>query len=579
MPALRPGAFGAFGAQASTPRQILILQSFGRDFEPFNTVAPAFRTELARLTPEHILFHEASLDAERLPTPEEEEAFLRFLQVRYGASPIQLVVAIGAPAARFYLRHRQDLYRDAVLLVVGADQRVTQKISLGARDRVAAVNADFRLVAENILRLRPETTTLAVIVGSSAFEQFWLNELQRDLAPLVDRLSLVSLTNLTLEQVLERVAALPPDSAVFYLGFIVGSDGVPEASEEALKAVRAVSSVPVFGVFETQLGVGIVGGPLLDMRQSGIAAGKLAERILKGDAAAGDGPVEMVAPVFDWRELARWGIPESRLPAGSEVRFRPLSAWEQHKAAILSTLAFVLLQAALIAGLLVQRARARRAEGESAALTGHLLTAHEDERRRLARELHDDVTQRLARLAIDAAGIERGAGGTPGDGTARSLREELVRLSEDVHALSYRLHPSMLDDLGLGAALKAECDRLSRQESIAVEVDVHDLPQPLPPDPALCLFRVAQEALRNIARHAQARAVVVSLAARDGGLQLAVSDDGRGFDAVRGNGRPSLGQMSMRERVRLLGGELDIESAPGHGTTVVAWVPLRRAGA
>ena len=162
-------------------------------------------------------------------------------------------------------------------------------------------------------------------------------------------------------------------------------------------------------------------------------------------------------------------------------------------------------------------------------------------------------------------------------GIARTLREDLVRLSEDMHVLSYRLHPAALDDLGLEAALRAECDRLSRQQPIALEVEVRDVPQSLPRDAALCLFRVAQEALRNIARHAHARAVVVSLAGRDGGLQLAVSDDGRGFDVTRGSGKASLGQMSMR--VRLLGGEADVESAPGHGTTVVAWVPLRSVAA
>jgi signal transduction histidine kinase len=106
-----------------------------------------------------------------------------------------------------------------------------------------------------------------------------------------------------------------------------------------------------------------------------------------------------------------------------------------------------------------------------------------------------------------------------------------------------------------------------------VEVDVREMPRPLPREVALCVFRVAQEALRNVARHAQASAVVVSLASRDGGLQVAVSDDGCGFDVARRNG-VSLGQVSMRERVRLLGGELDIESTPGHGTTVAAWVPL-----
>jgi signal transduction histidine kinase len=204
------------------------------------------------------------------------------------------------------------------------------------------------------------------------------------------------------------------------------------------------------------------------------------------------------------------------------------------------------------------------------ALTGRLLTAHEDERRHLARELHDDLTQRLARLAIDAGRLERG-GGT--DGAAADMRRDLVRLSEDVHALSYRLHPAVLDDLGLVEALKAECDRVARLGALRVEVDAHDVPEALPSDASLCLFRVAQEALSNAARHARASAVSVLLSPSGKGLQLAVSDNGSGFDLGRSPDHASLGLASMRERVRLLRGELDIESTPGRGTTVVAWVP------
>jgi PAS domain S-box-containing protein len=203
-------------------------------------------------------------------------------------------------------------------------------------------------------------------------------------------------------------------------------------------------------------------------------------------------------------------------------------------------------------------------------LAGRLITAHEDERRRLARELHDDVTQRLARLAIDAARLERGTGT---DGAVADMRRDLVRLSKDVHALSYRLHPSVLDDLGLVEALKAECDRVARHGALRVEVDAHDVPQALTSDASLCLFRIAQEALSNAARHARASAVSVLLSPSGEGLQLAVSDNGSGFDLGRSPDHASLGFASMRERVRLLRGELHIESTPGRGTTVVAWVP------
>jgi PAS domain S-box-containing protein len=204
-------------------------------------------------------------------------------------------------------------------------------------------------------------------------------------------------------------------------------------------------------------------------------------------------------------------------------------------------------------------------------LAGSLLTAHEDERKHLARELHDDLTQRLARLAIDAGRMERAADAPEG---MRPLREDLVRLSEDVHALSYRLHPSVLDDLGLVEALKAECDRVARRGELRVDVEASAVPAALPAEASLCLFRVAQEALNNATRHAHASAVTVLLSPRDRGLQLAVSDNGSGFDPKRSRERASLGLASMRERVRLLHGELDIESTSGSGTTVIAWVPV-----
>ena len=217
----------------------------------------------------------------------------------------------------------------------------------------------------------------------------------------------------------------------------------------------------------------------------------------------------------------------------------------------------------------------KQAEETARELGGRLLRAQEAERARLARELHDDVTQRLARLAIDAGRVESGQDAPGRSETMREVRDGLVRLSEDVHSLSYRLHPALLEDLGLADALKAECERFTRSESIPVEVKLGQTPAKIPSDVGLCLFRVMQEALRNVARHARAKAAAVSLRPLDDGLQLAVADAGTGFDLRQQRPRPSLGLASMHERVRLLGGELDIESAPGHGTTVVAWVPLK----
>jgi signal transduction histidine kinase len=232
---------------------------------------------------------------------------------------------------------------------------------------------------------------------------------------------------------------------------------------------------------------------------------------------------------------------------------------------------------ALINGRQLRRAHAERRRAEEAAheLSGRLIGAQEAERSRLARELHDDVTQRLALLAIDAGREERKSAGTGAGSAMRTMREGLVRLSEDVHALSYRLHPAILEDLGLVEALKTECERLSRSCSIRMEARSEAIPDKLPHDISLCLFRVAQEALRNIARHAEAGGVEVRLAPRDGGLELSVHDDGRGFEPAQDRSRGSLGHASMRQRVLLLGGRLDIDSRPGRGTTIRAWVPLK----
>jgi PAS domain S-box-containing protein len=215
----------------------------------------------------------------------------------------------------------------------------------------------------------------------------------------------------------------------------------------------------------------------------------------------------------------------------------------------------------------------KRAEESLLDLSRRLIQAHEEERALLARELHDDLTQRLAVLAIDAGRAELAATDRAQALELKSVREGLVRVSEDIHSLAYQLHPSVLDELGLAAALRAECDRLGRQGSIDLALELDPLPAVVDRDAALCLFRVAQEALNNVNRHAGARAASVTLRQMDGGLLLAVRDDGSGFDPATPRKARSLGLASMRERVRLVGGTLDVESAPGRGTAIIAWVP------
>ena len=216
----------------------------------------------------------------------------------------------------------------------------------------------------------------------------------------------------------------------------------------------------------------------------------------------------------------------------------------------------------------------RMTQDELRLLAGRLLQAQEDERRRIAREMHDDWTQRLAVLAIDAAKLETQL--DPSSNAHRQLQEmrgELVGLSEDVHALSRQLHPSILDDLGLVDALRSECASVTRREGVAVAYRSDGVTAPLPKDVALCIYRVAQEALRNVVKHAGTEEARVSLIGSSRELILTVQDRGVGFDAAEVRSREGLGLSSMGERVRLVRGELSVHSEPGQGTTVTVRVP------
>ncbi len=216
----------------------------------------------------------------------------------------------------------------------------------------------------------------------------------------------------------------------------------------------------------------------------------------------------------------------------------------------------------------------RKNQDELRLLAGRLLQSQEDERARIAREMHDDWTQRLAVLAIDAARLETQLDpSSNAHGQLQGMRGELVRLSEDVHALSRHLHPSILDDLGLVAALRSECASVTRREGLAVAYRSDDVNPSLPKDVALCVYRVAQEALRNVVKHAGTDEARVSLVGSGRELVLTIQDRGVGFDAAGVRSRAGLGLSSMEERVRLVRAQISVDSEPGRGTTVTVRFP------
>lgn len=206
-----------------------------------------------------------------------------------------------------------------------------------------------------------------------------------------------------------------------------------------------------------------------------------------------------------------------------------------------------------------------------------LLTAQEEERRRISRELHDDLNQRLAMLVVELETIEKGPLESSEQTRRRvsALRVRTEGISEDVRRTAHQLHPAMVDHLGLPAALRSLCADFSKQESMRISCRQGNIRTPIPPEVALCLFRVTQEALRNVATHSGARRANVSLVLAGNRLRLVVSDTGQGFaHGTSSRKKKGLGILSMEERVRLVGGSLTLHSRPGEGTRVVVEVPL-----
>jgi ABC-type uncharacterized transport system substrate-binding protein len=374
-------AFVSHSATVEAPRvkRVLILHSFGRDFAPYNAVSSSFRTELARQSSTPIEFLEASLETVRFTESGSEIPIVDYLRILFADRPPALVVPFGAPAMNFLQRHRERLFPGVPILFSALDRRHLRNVSLGANATAVSVNLDLPGIVENILHVLPHTKTIAVVIGNSPIEKFWLTELRQELQPFTNRVQFIWLNELSFESMRKQLAALPPNSAIFYALFLVDAAGIPYEQESALETLHSEAVAPIFGIFDSQLGRGIFGGPLYPTQEESRESVRLALRILGGESPSSMQPLSLGpgTPVYDWRELKRWNVSESLLPPGSVVRFREPTIWDQYRLYIIAALVIIAIQAALIADLLLQHARRDVAKRTCSAIVSSLRTLRE----------------------------------------------------------------------------------------------------------------------------------------------------------------------------------------------------------
>jgi signal transduction histidine kinase len=349
------------------PKQVLMLHSFGLRFKPWTDYAQTIRSEITRRSQRSVDFHDHSLLNARLNDDKSDGPFVDYLHAVYIGKRPDLIVAIGAPAANFVQRFRQRLFAGTPMIFTAVEQRRVQFDKLTDADTVAAVAHDFPAAFENILRVLPRTKTIAIVNGVSPNEAFWLEEMRRELAPLVGRVELKWYNELSFEDILKDASNLPPHSAIFWHLMNVDAAGVAHETNTALNKLSSAASAPIFSYDESFFGEAIVGGPMHSVDEGSGVATAVAVRILNGEKA---GEIKtpstgFALPKFDWRQMQRWGISESDLPPGSTVLFKPPTMWETYRWQILTACSVILLQAVFIALLLLERHRRHSAETES----------------------------------------------------------------------------------------------------------------------------------------------------------------------------------------------------------------------
>jgi signal transduction histidine kinase len=572
------------------PKQVLVLNSTRLD-DQFSIVwAREVPKLLGEGLEERVDFYAEYLDFVRFPKPEHESAYLDFLRLKYAGKHIDLLILIGEVAIDFMSRNRNVLFRGTPAVFYSLNP--TQSRPANSTGLINQLH--FSRSIDLALALQPDLKRVYVVSGAGAADRSYERQATAEFRPFQERVAFTYFSGLVMQDLEAQLRRLPPHSAVYYV--VVRQDGAGEQFQvmASLSRVASAANAPTYSWADAAVDSGIVGGSRRDQVAQTKAIAALALRVLRGERADGIPVSSLNTDVdqVDWRQLRRWGLDESRLPAGARVLFREPSTWDQYQRYIIGAVVLMLAQAGLIGALLIQRAKRRRVELELRSgerelrgsqamlrvsyerirhLSRRLLGEQEAERARIARELHDDINQQLAILSIE---LDRLRSDQVQVHCAKRLSralETVQGISTSVHELSHRLHPSKLQLIGLVAAL----DHLRRDLSpphLPIAFSHRNVPSEIDQNIALCVFRVAQEALVNAVKHSDAAHIWVDLTGGPFSVALTITDDGRGFD-VNGLPNAGLGLISMRERVASVGGVLEIHATPASGTRLRVTVP------
>jgi len=690
-------------------RRVLIFNVYGPLSSP--GVALMDQAIVAGLEngPYQIELYSEDLDASLFPDEASQQEFRDWYIHKYRNRKPDVIIAVGPDPLKFMAEFHEKAFPGIPIVFCGSTAEMLEARNLDAHFTGVWGTAQPDKTLEAALRLRPSTKHVVVVGGVGSYDRALESVARESLRQYESKLDFTYLTDLDMPTLLERLKHLPSNTIVYHTSIMrdaAGSHFID--ATQSVPMVIGAANAPVFVVDDVDVGRGTVGGYVMSFAAQGEVAAAMAVKVLNG-VKPHDIPIEKSPNIylFDWRALQRWGLKEKNLPAGSVLLHRQPTLWESYQWYIVGGILLISGQTLLIVGLLWQRARRRRVEGELAitydrlrlaveagksvgwdwdlksgrnrcfgdlqtvfgiptdtysgdiedfrrriyradreivwkafadakqsrgpftaefrttrtdgairwitargkyyydsngealrmlgiavditdrkvaeealsSLSGRLIEAQEEERSRIAREIHDDYTQRLAVLAIDLEQMAGNIGHANGNAAPRlhQLWNYVSELAADLHVLSHNLHSSTLENLGLVAGIGAFCEEFSDQQDMQVDFEHENVPKDIPGDAALCIFRIVQESLRNVKRHSGADRAEVRLEGINETLHLSVSDHGSGFDPKVRSGKSGIGLRSIEERLRLMGGRVQIHSQLLKGTRIEAWLPIKVA--
>ena len=320
----------------SATRHVVILFDERPELPGLEALDSEFANALTSNSKDRIELYRESMDLSRFGS-KTYESFLRdALRTKFSGKKIDVVVAFLGPALEFLLNHGNEIFPGTPIVFCGVDQRELTNRSLPPQIRGVVFKRAFAPTVDIALKLHPQTVRIAVVAGSSEFDNRLLAQARQEFHAYENRLTFTYLNNLPLEKLLAELGQLPPQTIVLFSTLFKDGAGETFIPHDVVALVSAAANAPLYGFLDQYLGRGIVGGNLYSTSAQGVAAAKLVLQVLADPRPQGNQLVEASSHVtlFDWRQMRRWGISESSLPAGSEVRFHDLNVWEQYRVPI-----------------------------------------------------------------------------------------------------------------------------------------------------------------------------------------------------------------------------------------------------